>query len=225
MIFGSGRLRILDRLGRQCYAGHMSAWESPSGFRHRAWRAAFLSAVLAAPAFGVRRADAGDWALTPFAGLGTDGGIQHIPLLDADFVRSYLAGLGIARTLWTPVDPLSVEAEVQAVQHFGKQDNAEFNAMLALRWSRFPWSNHVHTSLAVAEGVSYATHIPAIERKRGKVHSHLLNYIYYELEVGPARPSAWSLIKRIHHRSGVQGLYGGASRGSNFVAAGLRYRR
>lgn len=181
--------------------------------------------VLQAPAASrtMPVADTGGWAVTSFAGLGTDGGIQHLPLFQADFVRSCLAGIAVSRRLWQPLEALGLEAEIQAVQHAGKQSNAEFNVLLAVRWRRFPWNDRVFTSLALGEGVSYATGIPAIERERATVYSRLLNYIYYELEVGPPRPSRWSMVSRIHHRSGVYGLYNNASRGSNFVALGLRY--
>lgn len=165
----------------------------------------------------------GGWAVKPFVGLGTDGGIQHIPLVQAYFVRSYLAGVAVSSELATFLEHLTLEGELQGVQHFGKQGNSEFNALFGLRW-RLPWPENLLVGLAVGEGVSYATHIPAIERERGTTYSRILNYIYYELELGLNRSHPWSLVKRIHHRSGVSGLYCGASKGSNFVTLGLRYR-
>jgi hypothetical protein len=160
-----------------------------------------------------------------FAGLGTDGGIQDIPQVEAGFVRSYLLGIALAREVIALADDrLAIEAEIQAAQHFAKQGNAEATFLVAARWHQFPWNQIVNTSVAVGEGFSYATGIPAIEAERGEVNSRLLNYIMFELELAPPGDYPWSLATRIHHRSGVFGLYGGASKGSNFVVTGLRFR-
>ena len=52
----------------------------------------------------------------------------------------------------------------------------------------------------------------------------LLNYL--SVEVGLALPSLpdWSLVYRIHHRSGIFGLMGGLAGVSDYYTLGVRYR-
>jgi DNA-binding NarL/FixJ family response regulator len=51
----------------------------------------------------------------------------------------------------------------------------------------------------------------------------LLNYLLAEIElVRPCLPQ-WSTFIRVHHRSGMFGMYGGVEGGSNFIGAGIRY--
>jgi hypothetical protein len=100
----------------------------------------------------------------------------------------------------------------------------EFDPYIMWRWSNFPWNHKITTSLALAEGVSYVTHTPYIE-KRGNNgnYKHLLNYLMFEATF--ARPSYPQLqfVIRVHHRSGAYGLYGAGNNGSNDIGAGIRY--
>lgn len=190
---------------------------------------AVLAALLAAkPVAAGAQSDAAPahpWALSVYGGIGTDGGIEDFPGLDADFNDAYLGAIAVSRELarWRGAAVLEVEA--QAVQHFVMQDHAELNLLLVGRWHAFPWNDVVRTSVAIGEGVSYATEIPEIERQRspGKT-AHVLNYLMLELEAAPPDEERWSVFTRIHHRSGVFGVYDGVSRGSNFLGAGVRVR-
>lgn len=168
---------------------------------------------------------AGKWAVTAYAGIGTDGGIEDAPGIEADFNDAYMVTLAPSRELWRWRDLAALEVEGQVAQHFVKQDHTEFNALLVARWLAFPWNDTVRTSIAAGEGVSYATTIPEIESERspGKT-SRLLNYLMFELELAPPQQENWSVVARLHHRSGVYGLYNGVSKGSNILAAGVKYR-
>jgi hypothetical protein len=44
-----------------------------------------------------------------------------------------------------------------------------------------------------------------------------------ELAFAPPSQPNWSVFLRVHHRSGVHGLFNGVSGGSNFLALGVRY--
>jgi hypothetical protein len=60
--------------------------------------------------------------------------------------------------------------------------------------------------------------------KRDPDNSHagtLLHYLLIEAEVG-LPDSRWSLVARVHHRSGIFGLF--SHSGSNVLALGVRYR-
>jgi hypothetical protein len=195
-------------------------------------------AIIAWPFFvlanGTKQADnekcvdppVGKWALTVYAGVGTDGGIGDISGLHPEFNDAYMLDVACSRELirWWQ-DRVALEVEGQVAQHFNKQDHFECNLLLALRWLRFPWNHVVRTSFAVGEGVSYASSVPEISRERSPDKtSKWLNYMMYELELAPPQQKHWSFVARIHHRSGVRGLYNGVKRGSNIIGAGVKYR-
>lgn len=165
------------------------------------------------------------WALTVYGGIGTNGGIEDIPGLQADFNDAYMLGVAGSRELFRWQDLLALEVEGQVVMQFKKQDHGEGNLLLAARWLEFPWNDSVRTSIAVGEGVSYASSVPTIETERSPDRtSKFLNYLLLELELAPPEQSRWSFVTRIHHRSGVYGLYNGVSLGSNLLGIGMKYR-
>lgn len=120
-------------------------------------------------------------------------------------------------------DRLSCELEVQVGKYVGDQDHWEFNLpVIGLRWHRFPWSNHLATSLAWGIGPSYATRVPKIELETNASSSHWLLYWFGELTFGP--PAAvWDVVVRLHHRSDGFGTVA-ADGGSNALCAGIRFR-
>jgi hypothetical protein len=67
--------------------------------------------------------------------------------------------------------------------------------------------------------MSWATRRPILEAETRRHLHHLIA----EVEVAPVRGRPVSLVLRVHHRSGVFGLYG-ASGGMNYLTLGLRYR-
>lgn len=165
------------------------------------------------------------WALTLYGAIGTDGGIEDFPGFQADFNDAYMAAAALSRELYQWRNLAALEVEGQVAQHFGMQGHAEANFLLVGRWQAFPWNSVARTSVAVGEGISYASSVPQIERERSpNKTSRLLNYLMIELEVAPPDEEHWSFVTRIHHRSGVFGLYDGVSRGSNLLGAGLKYR-
>ncbi|QOC23932.1 hypothetical protein IC757_07430 [Wenzhouxiangella sp. AB-CW3] len=121
---------------------------------------------------------------------------------------------------------LDWELEGQVVQHFGRQDHQELNLLLNARWTRFPWDHVIDTSAVVGWGQSFATEVPPLEpRSDGDERStRLLNYLLVELDFAPPSHPEWGLVLRLHHRSGVFGLYNGVNGGSNYIGAGIRYR-
>jgi hypothetical protein len=108
-------------------------------------------------------------------------------------------------------------------KYFGEQDNWEINMpILGLRWHRFPWDDHLATSIAWGIGSSYATQVPKVELETNFSSSKWLIYWFLELTFGP--PTAnWEVLTRLHHRSNGFGLVA-EDGGSNAVCAGLRYR-
>ena len=72
------------------------------------------------------------------------------------------------------------------------------------------------------EGVSLNTSVSNYEKTFREQYTNFLNYLGFEIEalVSPQ----WSMVGRIHHRSGAYGTYSGVSEGSNAYLLGLRYR-
>lgn len=165
------------------------------------------------------------WHFSLYGGQWIDDRLVDILRLRAstgNLRSSYALGVGAAREVYRIADPVGLELEANAAQHFGRQWHPEINALLALRWNWFPWDQFVDTSIAAGQGLSLAARRPPIEN-RGDARE-FLNYLMFELELRPVPFEAWSLVGRIHHRSGVFGLYGGVRGGSNFLMIGVRYR-
>ena len=171
----------------------------------------------------------GSRAVTVYSGRYVDSALVEDILLSSelDTRDGYLAALAYSERFHSFSDGGGQwEWEGQLVQHFGDQDHQEFNGLVAVRWQRFPWSEKLRTSAAFGEGLSLATEEPPLElESQGNSGTNeLLNYLLLEATFGlPSAPS-WDFVLRIHHRSGIFGLFDDVSGGSNVVAVGLKYR-
>jgi hypothetical protein len=99
----------------------------------------------------------------------------------------------------------------------------EFDPYLIFRWANLPWNHYVNTSFGFAEGVSYASSIPAIEQRQNNNTKRFLNYLMFEATFAPPTYPQLQLVARIHHRSGAFGLYRAGNTGSNDIGLGVRY--
>jgi hypothetical protein len=97
------------------------------------------------------------------------------------------------------------------------QGFGEITTGLGVRLWLQPW-----LSLGFVEGVSWLSEPSNYEKTFRQNYTQFLNYLGFEIEalVSPQ----WSLVGRIHHRSGAYGTYSGVSEGSNAYLIGLRYR-
>ncbi|HDR46598.1 MAG TPA: hypothetical protein ENN94_02745 [Geoalkalibacter subterraneus] len=191
----------------------------------------FILVLLAALVFGLFSSHAGaasqpstPWSLIGFTSIYTPDRLKDIFTNRHSYQDSYLAALALNYRFARPSRSLGWEWEVQGVRHFGRQNHFETNALILARWYRFPWNDWVATTLAVGEGLSYAFRKPRLERKDHDDPSQLLNYLLFELTLSPEEQSRWYFSTRIHHRSGVFGLYNGVRGGSNFIGMGVGYR-
>ena len=165
-------------------------------------------------------------ALTAYGGASTDGTLVRDILLFGGFTveDSYLAAIAVSEPVYYH-ERYQWEVEGQVVKHFGLQDHWEFNALIALRWKYFPWNKHVKTSFAVGDGLSYATEVPLLEDldEPETGSTRLLNYLLIELTFAPPKEEHWAFVFRIHHRSGIFGVFDDVSGGSNVIALGIKY--
>ncbi len=156
----------------------------------------------------------GRWSKTIF--------VRIVFRLETDFRDSWITAAGIGKDIFSFGKNLQAEGEINAGKHCGKQTHPEINALLSLRWKKFPWDRHLNTSLAFGSGISYAGGTPSIERRR-KTSDPVrpLKYMMIEKEAILPGLDGWSLFLRVHHRSGVFGLFQDAQ-GSNIVGLGIR---
>lgn len=167
--------------------------------------------------------DKKNWAFTVYGAVQTHsdlGGTFINPDFDHDY---HFLATAVSRRIWSLTRHIDWELEGQVVKHFGNQNHWEFNALLLARWLTFPWDSYLDTSFAVGNGLSYATRTPPIEEIRHDRTHQFLNYMLFELTFSLPEQPRWSLVLRIHHRSGVYGLFNGVHGASNALGAGLKY--
>ena len=165
-----------------------------------------------------------DFAIAIYGGQLTREKWENTISTAADFADATIV---VAAGSWTFSQffdgKLSCELEAQVGKYFGDQDHWEFNLpILGFRWNRFPWDDHLATSLAWGIGPSYATRVPEIELETNDDSSRWLIYWFGELTLGPPS-AAWEVLMRLHHRSDAFGIVADDG-GSNALCAGIRYR-
>jgi len=174
------------------------------------------------------------WAATLWGGQMIDANFGDTFLFNGRLRPEYLLGVGLNKRL-VEAGPLALEFDSNLMGHHAySQAGGEFNQAvpfadtpaqtfgeitggLGLRLWVQPW-----LSLGFVEGVSLNTSVSNYEKTYRENYATFLNYLGFEVEalVSPE----WSLVGRIHHRSGAYGTYSGVSEGSNAYLMGLRYR-
>jgi len=162
------------------------------------------------------------WAVTLLGGRYSGSKLLSLAG-EVDFKDSYTAGLSVAYQFvdWGP--HMRWELEGQVLKHFGEQEHVELVSSINVRWITFPWNRYLDTSVAFGGGLSLATEVPVLERQDpdNSDAAALLHYLVLEAAAGlPGSP--WSLVARVHHRSGIFGLF--SHSGSNLLELGVRYR-
>ena len=174
------------------------------------------------------------WAVTTWAGQMFAANFGDTFLFKGNFRPEYLAGVNLQRRI-VDAGPFALEIDSNLLGHrAAAQAGGEFNQSvpfaqtpaqsfgeatigIGLRFWVLP-----RLSLYFVEGVSLLSEPSNYERTYRKNYSTFLNYLAFEVE-GLVTPQ-WSVVGRIHHRSGAYGTYNGVSEGSNAYLLGLRYR-
>ncbi len=174
------------------------------------------------------------WAVTAWGGQMVDANFGDTFIFKGSWRPEYLVGLGLQRRLLDG-GPLALELDTNLMGHraasqpgggFNQdvpfsntpaQSFGELTAGIGLRLWLQPWLN-----LYFVEGVSFNTSVSNYEKTFRENFAQLLNYLAFEAEalVSPQ----WSVVGRIHHRSGAYGTYSGVKEGSNAYLLGFRYR-
>ncbi|MDH5655941.1 MAG: hypothetical protein OEZ34_08535 [Spirochaetia bacterium] len=164
-----------------------------------------------------------------YRGTFTDTDLLHIIFKqELDYRDSDIYVLGINRELRGKLGSFSFEKEGHFGIHRGVMKHVELNALLIARY-RLPG---IPFSFGLGEGLSLASRNPDLENKRrnflnlyeeNEYSNKMLNYLMFEIELKPpGRFSAAKPFFRIHHRSGIYGIYCPPTCGSNFISYGVK---
>ena len=199
--------------------------------------AAPAAAESAAPAAAAERPRL--WRATIWAGgmvdepLLDDGVNLDLFLAQGEARDEGLLGAGLQRQLWRSrngVGSVLLDANLVGHQGVGQQKGRyadpgknysntqtflEGTFGVALKVNPFPW-----LGLSVIEGLSALSDFSNYEDTYRKESALILNYLAFEAEV--AFNERVAAVFRIHHRSGVGGLFAGVTAGSNGYLGGLR---
>jgi len=129
----------------------------------------------------------------------------------------------LRRLVYPLVGVVQVSANVTMRNGSNQHTIYEFNPYVEGRWANFPWNKYVNTSFAIGEGISYDTSVPSLERKSSEDTKRLLNYLMLEATFAPPSYPRLQVVARIHHRSGMFGVYHAGNTGSNDIGLGIRY--
>ncbi|MFN9568669.1 MAG: DUF3769 domain-containing protein [Cyanobacteriota bacterium] len=174
------------------------------------------------------------WAVTGWAGKMTTANFGDTFSFKGEFRPEYLMGVGVQRRL-LDAGPLSLELDANLFGHrAARQGGGPYNQNVAFAntpaqtfaegtlgigarfWLR-PWLN-----VFFEEGVSLLSQPSNWEKTEREKYTTFLNYLAFEVE-GLVTPE-WSVVGRIHHRSGAYGTYSGVKEGSNAYLIGVRHR-
>ncbi len=195
-----------------------------------------LAASCAAPSVhGTER------AVSVYAGRYTDNSLpEELALFKSlQFENATQLAAAYSEVFADPSPNYRWEWEVNAVHWSGDQSHQELAGLGLFRWQALPWDHWVDSSIALGNGLSWATEEPELEEAfhPDTGSTQLLYHIVVELEFARGRAPGvrtesqgrhwmdpWATFLRVHHRSGVFGVFDGVNGGSNVVALGLRYR-
>lgn len=163
----------------------------------------------------------------------TNNDLGRVATFDFSFAKDTLYSLELGKEL-NPCNPfrhflqpvvssIDVRANVTVLDCADKSV-VELNPYFALNWYQFPWCQRIRTIVSFGEGFSYVSSVPLSESKYSDKAKNLLNFLLFEVGFAlPSLPQFEALI-RIHHRSGVFGLYSANNSGSTAIGLALRYR-
>ena len=103
----------------------------------------------------------------------------------------------------------------------------EFDLYVMARRVNRLWQKYLNTTMAAGTGLSYTSSVPYVEQNHGAAHSstRFLAFLTFEFTVALPSYPYLQLVGRIHHRSGVYGIFYPfrENPGSNNIGVGIRY--
>lgn len=164
-----------------------------------------------------------DWNLTLWGGAMTDGNMGESLRLEKGFRSEVLGGLGGQGRIWNQ-RRLGLIVDAKLIGHRAMQGSttprqtfSEGTIGLGLRFYPNRW-----LSFTVVEGISGYSERSELALKRGGNGRRLVNYLAFELDA--AINDQFSLVARLHHRSGIYGTINcERACDNNGYLLGLRY--
>lgn len=202
------------------------------------WLAKSLTAlaVLAATALA---ADAGDlaqtseprWSASIFAGYTDHDGQMFTATrlaFDPGMREEKILGGALAYRVGRFWNHFTLEVEGGVATRFPDSHLTEGWAAAFVRFDGFPWKHVLYTSIGGSIGVNYVSSLPASElptlAEPDRPTSKLLHYFSPEIAFALPDHRQHEMFVRLHHRSGVWGLFNGVHGGSDALVLGYRLR-
>lgn len=139
-----------------------------------------------------------------------------------DYLQSYVWVAGLNYKLGRFSGPVTIETEALLARHTGLQDHWEADVLIAIR-RQWVWANRFSFSVAIGDGFSLASEVPALEKEENPGTSVFLQFLMVEFDFGLPGVAGWPrFMMRLHHRSGVFGLHCPQTCGSNFITYGIK---
>lgn len=146
------------------------------------------------------------------------GGLGYVVVPRFDLTLPFCGGCALRGN--------SIELEGVVAKHFDRQDHWEIAGGVFARSGQVPLFLGLELNLAGGIGLSYALSDAGQEvgrnGQRGIDTYNLQIYLAFETEFAAASVPEWSVVGRIHHRSGGYGLLTEGGNGSDFVGLGVR---
>lgn len=171
-----------------------------------------------------------EWGLLFFGGQmsGNDFGQTLAPSIDSYRKGIYFAGAAVSRRLYRAYS-IDIELEGGAGYQYAvrnENDSGQIWGALYFRYDFFPWNHLIYTTVAISTGLNYSFRETAHEKAEDRDDGTYRLQHYLSPEITLAHPDyrEWEAVFRLHHRSGVFGLFGCDKCGSNMVTVGVRSR-
>lgn len=174
-----------------------------------------------------------NWNFVIYGGIFTTTDLLPILLRQkTDYRESYIGSIGLSRPLDYRIRWFDFLWEANVTKHFGQMEHWEANAFYIVKIGRIFGSPF---SASLGEGLSLASENPRLENKAKGFYLDgyqsqaiesraLLNYMMVELSSYLPLERKTEIFLRVHHRSGIFGLYcpPDPNCGSNFISYGFR---
>ena len=167
------------------------------------------------------------WAVSFFYGFASvDSDMYYAPKAwwDGSFREEAFAGGAVSYNVVRFLRHFTLEAELGYGHRFGVGAHEGWAAAY-VRYDNFPWNHVLRTTFAASVGVDYVSELPISERGDGtNPTSKLLHYFSPEITLALPNSPQHEMVFRLHHRSGVFGLFNGVRGGADAFTVGYRYR-
>lgn len=173
------------------------------------------------------------WDLAFYKGQFTQTNLKNI-IIDGQtsYKPSFINVATASKPLQYSIFGFATEGEGQFAYHEGIMKHIEINGLVVFRTKQL--SRGLPLRFGFGEGLSLASRNPDLENSRKSIldpnteseySRKFLNYLMFEIDLAlPVESYKPRAFLRIHHRSGIYGIFCPPTCGSNFIAYGVKFR-